>query len=331
MVSYGDISVRTAVHAVKRLQKRALPHLVLEKFGQAYVMPTNSTKQAVFRRYEALDPTPNALTEGVAPTGKSLTKTDVTATLVQYGDIVELTDVILDTHEDPVLQETVDLLGEQAAQMIETMRFGIIKAGTTVFFASGVANRAAVVNAITLGDQRQITRQLKRQNARKITKIIRSTPSYGTANVAPSFICLVHPDAEGDIRNLSGFTAVEDYGSHMGAYDSEIGKCEDVRYVYSTIFAPWADAGGIAATMLATTNAAVAADVYPFIYIAMDAYGIVPLKGKSSITPTVINPTPSKSDPLGQKGIAGWKSMQTCVILNDLFMARLEATCKLNP
>ena len=130
---------------------------------------------------------------------------------------------------------------------------------------------------------------------------------------------------------VSGFVPVENYGSNMAAYDSEIGKCEDCRYLYSTIFTPWADAGGVGATMLATTNAAAHVDVYPFLYLAMDAFGIVPLKGKASITPTIINPTPSKSDPLGQKGIAGWKSMQTCVILNDLFMVRLEAACKINP
>jgi len=66
------------------------------------------------------------------------------------------------------------------------------------------------------------------------------------------------------------------------------------------------------------------ADVYPILYFARDAYGTVALKGQNAITPTVINPTPTKSDPLGQRGSVGWKTMQTAVILNDAWMARLE-------
>jgi N4-gp56 family major capsid protein len=61
--------------------------------------------------------------------------------------------------------------------------------------------------------------------------------------------------------------------------------------------------------------------VYPILYIARDAYGIVPLKGKSAITPMVVNPKPSDSDPLAQRGHVGWKAWQTAIILNDAWMA----------
>lgn len=119
---YGDITPRTAAHAVTKLLRRALPHLVVEKFGQVYQMPTKSTKVAIFRRYNALALATTPLVEGVTPTGKKVTVTDVPVTLEQFGDYVEFTDVILDTHEDPFLMETSGLLGEQAAQTIETVR-----------------------------------------------------------------------------------------------------------------------------------------------------------------------------------------------------------------
>jgi N4-gp56 family major capsid protein len=69
------------------------------------------------------------------------------------------------------------------------------------------------------------------------------------------------------------------------------------------------------------------ADVYPILVLGKDCAGIVPLKGKTAITPTVINPMPSKSDPLGQRGSVSWKTMQTAVILNDLNMYRIESAC----
>ena len=273
-----------------------------------------------FRRYNALPNTPQALTEGVTPTGQTLTVTDVTATLSQFGDRVTITDVILDTHEDQTLNEAVNLLGEQAAQMIEKMRFGVLKAGTNVLFANGAA-RAAVNTAISINLQRRAVRALKRQNARFITSIVRSTPSYGTENVAPGYVALIHPDLEADVRQLTGFVPAEKYGS-MTPWENELGKCEDVRYVSSTIFEPWADAGGLKGTMLSTTGTN--ADVYPVLFVGRDAYAIVALKGMFALTPMVVNPKPSDSDPLAQRGHVGWKAMQTAVILNDSFMIRAE-------
>ena len=318
--TYGDISPRTAAYAEKELLKRGLPFLVLEKFGQAKPLPENSTKVMKFRRYNALPNTPTALTEGVTPTGQTLTVTDVTATLTQYGDRVTITDVILDTHEDQTLNEAVALLGEQAAQMIEKMRFGVLKAGTNVLYANGSA-RNAVNTAISITLQRRAVRALKRQNARFITSIVRSTPSYGTENVAPGFVALIHPDLEADVRGLTGFVPAEKYGS-MTPWENELGKCEDVRYVSSTIFEPWADAGGAKGTMLSTTGTN--ADVYPVLYVARDAYAVIALKGMFALTPMVVNPKPSDSDPLAQRGHVGWKAMQTCVILNDAWMVRGE-------
>jgi N4-gp56 family major capsid protein len=113
-VAYGDISPRTAAYAEKELLKRGIPYLVLEKFGQAKSLPSNSTKVEKFRRYNALSNTPVTITEGITPASQALTVTDVTATLQQYGGLVQVSDIILDTHEDATLNEAINLLGEQA-------------------------------------------------------------------------------------------------------------------------------------------------------------------------------------------------------------------------
>lgn len=317
--TYGDISPRTAAYAEKELLKRGIPYLVLEKFGQAKSLPSNSSKVIKFRRYNALPNTPVTLTEGVTPTSRQLTVTDVTATLQQYGDLVTITDVILDTHEDDTLNEAIDVLGEQAAQMIEKMRYGILKAGTNVIFANGSA--IGDVNTVLTTDiQRRAVRALKRQNARQITSIVRSTPSFGTENVAPGYVALIHPDLEGDVRKMTGFTPAEKYGS-ISPWENELGKVDDVRYVSSTIFEPTADAGGAKGAMLSTTGTN--ADVYPVLFLGKDAYGIVALKGMYALTPMVVNPKPSDSDPLAQRGHVSWKAMQTAVILNDAWMVRV--------
>ena len=317
---YGDISPRTAAYAEKELLKRGIPYLVLEKFGQAKALPEGNSKVMKFRRYNALDNTPAALQEGVTPGAQPLTVTDVTATLTQYGGLTTISDVVMDTHEDPVLNEAVNVLGEQAAQMIEKMRFGVLRAGTNVIYANGSA-RSAVNTALTITTQRRAVRALKRQNARQITRIIRSTPAYNTDSVAPAFIGLIHPDLEADVRGMSGFTPAERYGT-VTPWENEIGKVEDVRYLSSTVFEPFLDAGGAKGSMLSSSGTS--ADVYPVLYLAQDAYGIIALKGAFAVTPMVVNPKPSDSDPLAQRGHVSWKGMQTAVILQDMWMVRAE-------
>jgi N4-gp56 family major capsid protein len=332
ITKYGDISPITAAYVAKDFLERAIPELVWEKFGQAKPIPEHNTKTQTWRRYNALDATPNVLIEGVTPSGKQLTSTDVSVTLEQLGDRITLTDVIIDTHTDDVLKQSTEVLSEQAAQMIEIQRFGVVKAGTNVYRANGTV-RTDVNTPITLGLQRKITRYLKRQLAKKITTVVKSTANYGTQSVAPSYIAICHSDCESDIRNIPGFVPVENYGGGMSPYETEIGKVEDVRYLYSTISEPWENGGaaksGSGTEMVSTLGTL--ADVYPIIFLAKNAYGIVPFKGVNAVVPMIVNPKPSDSDPMGQRGHASWKSMQNAVILNDAYMVRAEVAVTANP
>lgn len=339
MLQYGDISPAVAAYSVVRMLKRAMPLLQLERFGQVYPLPKNNTQTAKFRRYFLSGATGSAgtgsgdfyipvattpLVEGVTPSGNTLQNQDYTAQLAQYGDYITITDVIMDTHTDNVLQQATDILGEQAAVTVETLRFNVLKAGTNVFYADGVASRASVDTAIVLADQRSVTTALNRQNAKKITSIVASTPDYNTKSVEAAYMAVCHPDLESDIREMTGFKPVADYGPHTSPMEGEIGSVEQVRYLATTIAAPWEAAGGAVGSTGLRSSDATNIDVYPVLYFARDAFGIVPLKGKSSMTPMVVNPKPAAGDPLAQRGTVGWKLWTTTVILQELFMARLE-------
>lgn len=337
IVNYGDISPRTAAYVMKDLLSRAMPYMVIEKFGQTYPIPTNSTKTAKFRRYFLQGATGAAgsgnpaqayfvplalapLIEGVTPAGNRLASVDYTVQLNQYGDYVAISDVVMDTHEDPILREATGIMAEQASMTIETIRYNILKAGTNVFYANGGA-RNAVNTPIVLALQRQITTSILRQNGKMITSVVKSTPDYRTEPVEGAFIAMCHPDLETDIRSMVGYINPKQYGTTT-PYENEVGSVERVRYLTSTIFAPFPDAGGAKGLMRSTTG--VNADVYPILIVARDAYGIVPLKGKDSLTPMVVNPKPASGDPLGQRGTVGWKAWQSAVILQDAYMVRAE-------
>jgi len=322
MSTYGDISPRTAAYAVKNLLERAHPAMITELFGVPTTLPTNSTKSVKWRRYNALPKALTPLTEGVAPTGSALTATDVTLTLQQYGAYVPITDVILDTHEDPVLHElTTGVIPQQAAETIETIRLGALKSASNVFYAGGVASRATVASAFDLNTQRKIVRALARQNAKKVTKVVKASVNIATEPVAASFICIIHPDLVPTIRSLTGFVPTEKYAG-ITPWDMEIGKVEDVRYLVTTLNTPYADAGATSSTMISTTGTN--ADVYPMLFFGADAFGIVALKGKFAADVLVNNPKAVKGDELAQYGSVGWKTMQGAAILNDAWFAVCE-------
>lgn len=323
--SQGTLSTMANVYVVAKMLIRALPYLVFEKFGQAYLLPTKSTKTAKFRRFESLDATPTKLTEGVTPTAQTFTVTDIEATVHQYGNLVTMTDVLLDTNDSPVMEQVTQIVGEQAAETVENMRIGVLLSGSNVEYSNGVS-RAEVNTPISLPLQRRITRKLKNQKARMITDSIKSTPRFYTESVAPCFVAVCHPDCEADIRSMPHFIDVKDYGN-AGPWENEIGAVEGVRYLFTTLMKSWPNAGGSKTnaagdTMVSTTGTK--ADVYPILFLAKDAYGLVPLKGAESLTPVIINPSHTESDPLAQRAHVAWKTMQTCVILNQAWMVRAE-------
>lgn len=324
----GTLSTMANVYVVAKMLIRALPYLVFEKFGQAYPLPTKSTKTAKFRRFESLDATPKELTEGVTPTAQTFSVTDIEATVHQYGNLVTMTDVLLDTNDSPVMEQVTQIVGEQAAETVENMRIGVLLGGTNVEYANGAA-RNEVNTPISLPLQRRITRKLKNQKARFLTDSIKSTPRFYTESISPCFVAVCHPDCEADIRSMPHFQDVKDYGN-TSPWENEIGAVEGVRYLFTTLMKSWPDAGGAKTnaagdTMVSTTGTK--ADVYPILFLAKDAYGLVPLKGAESLTPVIINPSHTESDPLAQRAHVAWKTMQTCVILNQAWMVRAEVAC----
>lgn len=327
---YGDITPRTAAYAVDKMLERAQPMLNMARFAVVTSVPKGRTKVVKWRRYARLAPTTTALREGVTPTINSLTSTDVTATLAQYGQVVGLSDTIMDTHEDPVLNEFSQSMGETAGQTLEAIIYSIIKAGTSITYSNG-STRAALNNVLSSTVARRSIRTLKQQDARPLTSMLNATDGVGTSPIPPSYICFCHPNVEMDLQNTtnfaSGYTRVQAYGTFKPMSDAEIGSFENIRFVSSTLYSPFANAAtsGTLGTNLSTGGTY--SDVYASIVVGKEAYATVNLAGSGNgLSPVVVNPKPSDSDPLGQRGYVGFKMYATAAILNDAWMNRIEHT-----
>ncbi len=333
--TYGDISPRVGVKAAARLLRVGQPLMVTQRFGQMDTHKKNTGKVRKWRRYHSFPVTTAPLAEGIAPAGHGLPFTDYTATLQQFGDVTDLTDVIADTHEDPILKVMMDRTGEQFAKVIETLTINIMKGGTNVYYAGGVASRSLVDGVITRGDLRKVVRGFDRASASKFTKIIAPSKNISTMGVEPAYWAMGHTDLDSDVRGITGFKAVVEYANPGQAQMGECGSAEQVRFVLTNMFTPWMATGASGTTYLsngAPVTVGAAADVYPIIVVARDAYGVVRLQGHKAVHISVLNPNnPRGGDTLGQNGSVGWKTWFAGTILNEDWIARIEVAATANP
>lgn len=328
IMSYSDsgVSPRTNLYAAQEMLDWAHPVMVLDKFAETKPMPKNKTETIKFRRPIPFTAKTVPLVEGVTPPSTAFAYEDVSVSLKQYGDWVEITDKMEDLLEDPVLNDASQQCGENIGRTMEALTYGVVRAGTNVYYTNGTS-RTDVNTPVSVMKLRAVVRGLEAQKAKKITKMLSPSMDYGTKAIEAAYIAFCHTDLKSDIRNLPGFVPVAEYGSRQPVHDQEFGTVEDIRFLTSPDLGAFTDAGaaksGSGTTMVSTTGTS--ADVYPIIVIGEKAYATVPLKGMGSVTPGIMRPGKiSPTDPLGQRGFVSWKTYFAALILNQAWIARLE-------
>lgn len=325
--TYPNLSPETTGYLHGILLKRALPLMPFEPFVSGKELPGNETKVMRFRRlrldYDTAI-TNMYITEGIVPPSQQTIQEDVTVTLKQIAALVKITDVVEDTHTSKVLKETFSNLGEIAPRLVELDRWYALRASTNKYYSNG-AVRTAVNTPVTASLLRKAVRNLERNVAMKITKVAKTSPDFNTENIAPAYIAVGHIDLRSDIEGLAGFTFVSNYPSNVKVFPGEIGAmgAGNVRFILTSLFPSYASGGGAKGAMISTDGTS--ADVYPIYIFGQDAWDSVALKGQFAIKPVVVNPGAiSHSNPLGQFGFCGFKTMQGTLITNDNWNVLLE-------
>lgn len=310
---------------------RALPFLAFDKVAQRRSLKQRSGNTVVFRRFESLPLALAPLNEGSPPTGKQLSKTDITVTVQQWGDFVTLTDFGRATVENDLLNEASDLLGEQSGQSLDALLRDVASAGTTVFYGgaqSARANLTTVTHKIDTAVIDRTIRFLLEQNAKMFTEMISASTKVSTFPIRPAFWGITHPDVVFSLQELPGWISVEEYASDGQVMPGEVGAYKNVRFMQSTQGKTFPGGGGTASGDVKSTGGN--ADVFVTHIFGKEAIATVPMDGMS--LENIIKPLGSAgvADPLNQLCTSGWKHTGARKILNDNFMARIETTGGLN-
>ena len=319
---YGDLSPRVGIYAVAKALANAQPELCLSQFAMNTPCPKNKGLTIKWRRVVPFAVSTTALTEGVTPTGSSVDHVIVTATLQQYGDWRQISDVVADTHEDPWLNDIAEESGKQAATTKEMLLWSTVSAASNIFYSNGTTE-GGINTALDEDLIRAGISQLKRNHAKRVTKRVSASPNIATEPVNAAFVAVGHTNLERDIRALSTFVPVEAYGQFTPIHPNELGKFEDVRFILTPHLTPNYGAGSSTLQGMRSEGGS-AVDVYRLVMFGQDAYGTVSLKGMDSASISVRNPkmgTPG--DDLGQRGAVAWKFWHADTILNDAWICVL--------
>jgi N4-gp56 family major capsid protein len=342
---YSTAASRNLIRAAQGMLEHAQPIIVLGDFGEQKEMPKNNTDTLVFRRvlpFGAVTTgsgigstqyvgTPNitvgnfVLSEGTTPNSNTVSFQDVSVQLQNFGVLYKFSSKLENLYEDDVPSEMVKLVGETMGEVLELVRYGVLKAGTQVIYANG-SSRSSVNTPISLNKIRQAARVLEANRARRITSKLGSSVNFATKAVQAAYLVFVHTDAEADVRNLPNFTRVEEYGQGKPVHEREIGAVEQFRFITSPLLSPFAGTGPTTLNGMVSIGAGTNVDVYPFLVVAESAWGQVALKGMSAITPRIIRSGETNhANPLGMFGYVGASTWFNTVRLNDAWMVRVEA------
>ena len=205
----------------------ASPKLVHDQFGQKQSVAKNGGKTVQFRKYSPLPKATTPLTEGVTPVGRKLNVSGETAEIAQYGDYVELSDMLILTAIDNNIVQATKLLGAQAGATLDTIVREVINGGTNVQYADdSVPARHLLIGGkeegndyLTVSMIKRAARKLKTMNAEKIDG---------------AYVAIIHPDVAYDLMRDPDWVSASEYAGSCNIFEGEIGKIAGVRFVETT-------------------------------------------------------------------------------------------------
>ncbi len=304
-----QVSAAVSTYYDRLLLMRAKPYLIHTLFAQKRNLPKKSGATIKFRRYSALSQATTPISEGVTPGGSQLSVTDITATVVQYGDFVEVTDVVDLTTQDAVITESVEVLGQQMGETIDVVTRDMLSANASATNCTGGDN-GQTPTEITKADIDGVIKTMMGNNALMIGEIVPASTGVGTVPIPPSYFGLTDTDMTKDLSAVANFVSVEAYGNQSPVVESEWGQTGRVRWLVSSLGK-------------ATSESPVQ---YHNIIVGRNAYGSTELEGGSARTIIKAFGSGGTSDPLDQRATVSWKTFYISRILNDNFMHNLEST-----
>lgn len=277
----------------KKLLSFVKANLVTLQYAQKRSIKMNSGRQVTFTRFEPLAANTTPITFQSTPaTGKTIATQQITATVEEYGDYIDLDEFTDITSYVPLLSETTELLAYQAKLSFDTLCMNEISSGTNVLYAGGKAN----ADGLTGSDV------LTKDDIRKAVSILKN------ANIPPMpggfYVCFIHPDKLDNLFSSSELIQLS-VASKESFEKGVVARFGGVKFIDTTLMPTFAN----------TTSVT----VYKTVIFGQNAYGMVDIDGQS------LQMAYTNLDKLSRVKTVGWKGYFAAKRLYENAIVRIES------
>jgi len=273
----------------KLLLEHAKKKLVIVQLGKKMLHPRRTGKDSYVLRYGHIAEDLSTLSEGVTPTASSLATNKYTISMNQYGKYIPITDLLISTAIDPVLEDHVKELSYDAAKSADSVVRNVCIAGATSniqYVGSGIAadNTVTANDVFIAQDSIKAVRVLKGQDAPMMDD------GYYSWVVHP----LISMDIQSD-TSAGGFIELNKYVAGLAdkPLKGEVGKVYGARVVESSNISSVANTGVI--------------NVYRSLMFAKNAFAFTSFDSDFIELITKQVGSGGSSDPLNQIATVGYK------------------------
>lgn len=283
------------------------------QFGQRRPLPPNRGNIVNWNRAFRLG-LGYTLNEGTPiSAAKQLSSTNVSATILQFGDVLNISDYAQLVGTFNARKVATERLAVQAAEALDTVvKMAIldqpggtaqngtvnhyIKGSSSAYFANSADVTATASDPrMQVSDIRKIVISLRKKNV----------PTFDGTN----YVGVIHPSVVGDVIGDSKWEAFHQYTTPENIYAGEIGRLYGVRFVESTL----APVSAGSANGIALSAAGVSTVAYGTVIFGREFYGVTEIDGGIK---TYVVDGADKLDPLNQTTLVGWKANFISRVLN---------------
>ena len=287
------------------------PNLIMNIAATPKRLPAKGGRTLRMARYDRLPTFPVPL----GPSGQTipatpLVRTDIDATMSFFGQFVAINQQVTLQNQDPVLNETAELLGLSLRMTEDQITKEMLLSSASAYNCVLGYNGDLPTN-ITLSDIDNVATTLSSNDAWMILDSQQGENRFGTAPVRNAFVALGHTKLQSDLNALNGFVSQWNYPNQQNTLRSEWGVVNNVRFLLSSV-------GPV------TPNASLLGnDVYSFFFLGMESYCVVE---QDNFSAQFLYRPPVFSDPLFQNVTLGTVFAQANRILNDLWITNVRCT-----
>lgn len=245
----GNFTADIEAYIADEVLPLAQRQLVAYQFGDPLTLPKGRGLQYTATRFNRL-PLPFApLSEDVPPVGNSMTISQVTATVQQWGDQVIITDVAELTIKHPLMKQANFLIGLEIAELFERNTYVSLMAGTQINYVNSKGARASLASTDVL-DPHTVNRTVVALqdvgawpfmgDEQTDTKI--DADSGGSQRRAsespksmPHYVAIANPNVLGDFSENSTVVQAWTFSDINRLYNAEVGEWRGLRFCRSNM------------------------------------------------------------------------------------------------